>query len=353
MKKILTFVLCALMLFSMLALVGCGKNKKSEENKPATAAAVKFGAGVQSSITATDISDEDGSGTLDASLAAVLVDADGKIVACQLDAVNMVTYFKADNTVTPVEDKALKSKVEQGDAYNMVNYGKGQAIDGGDVKTEWYAQADILESLIIGKTIDEVKALVVNGYRGNDEVIAAGCTIGINDLVLAVEKAVANAKTEVAADAKLSIGVAGQQTVAEASADQNASNKLTANIFIAAVDAESKVLASSTDCVENTFTLKDGKVEMDNTDGLSKRNKGDGYNMVAYGKGSALGGGDVTTEWYAQVDAFDAACVGKTGAEIAGLMATEGEYADRGVDTLMSAGCTVYVSGFVAAAAKI
>ena len=30
--------------------------------------------------------------------------------------------------------------------------------------------------------IDEVKALVVNGYKGNDDVIAAGCTIGINEL---------------------------------------------------------------------------------------------------------------------------------------------------------------------------
>ena len=347
MKKIIAIALSVLMLVSLLT--ACGAEKPAD-----TAKTVKFGAGVQSAITPADATDEkNASGTLDASLAAVLVDADGKIVACQLDAVNMKTEFLADGKVKPVADKDLKSKVEQGAEYNMVNYGKGQAIDGGDVTKEWYQQADILETLVIGKTIAEVKALVVNGYRGNDAVIAAGCTIGINDLVLAVEKAVANATVEVAADAKLSIGVNGQQKVTEASAEANASNKLTANIFIAAVDAAGKVLASSTDCVENTFTLKDGKVEIDNKDGLSKRNKGDGYNMVAYGKGSALGGGDVKTEWYAQVDAFDAACVGKTGAEIAGLMATEGEYAGRGVDTLMAAGCTIYVSGFVAAAAKI
>ena len=347
MKKIIAIALSVLMLVSLLT--ACGAEKPAD-----TAKTVKFGAGVQSAITPADATDEkNASGTLDASLAAVLVDADGKIVACQLDAVNMKTEFLADGKVKPVADKDLTSKVEQGDKYNMVNYGKGQAIDGGDVTKEWYQQADILETLVIGKTIAEVKALVVNGYRGNDAVIAAGCTIGINDLVLAVEKAVANAKTEVAADAKLSIGVKGEQKVTEASAEANASNKLTANIFIAAVDAAGKVLASSTDCVENTFTLKDGKVDIDNKDGLSKRNKGDGYNMVAYGKGKAIDGGDVKNEWYVQANAFDAACVGKTASEIAGLMLTEGQHAGRGVEGLQAAGCTIYVSGFVAAAAKI
>lgn len=346
MKKILAFALCVLMLVSVLT--ACGE-------KPADdAATLKFGAGVQSVFKTADVTaEQNGSGTMDASFAAVLVDADGKIVACELDAVKMETKFDAEGKVTPVADKDLKTKYEQGDAYNMVAYGKGQAIDGGDVKNEWYVQADILEKQIIGKTIDEVKALVVNNYRGNDAVIAAGCTIGINDLVLAVEKAVANAKAEVAADAKLRIGVAGQQAVTEASAEKNAGNKLTANIFIAAVDAAGKVLASSTDCVEYAFSLKDGKVEIDNKDGLSKRNKGDGYNMVAYGKGSALDGGDVKNEWYVQANAFDTACVGKTNAEIAGLMLTEGQHAGRGIDSLQAAGCTIYVSGFVAAAAKI
>ena len=63
--------------------------------------------------------------------------------------------------------------------------------------------------------------------------------------------------------------------------------------------------------------------------------------MVAFG-GSAM-------EWDALADAFVAACVGKTGAEIAGLKADDG----KGVDSLKSAGCTIYVTGFVAAASKI
>ena len=63
--------------------------------------------------------------------------------------------------------------------------------------------------------------------------------------------------------------------------------------------------------------------------------------MVAYGKAAK--------EWFEQAAAFDAACVGKTASEIAGLMAEDG----KGVDELQKAGCTIYVTGFVKAASKI
>lgn len=329
MKKFLVLSLCAMMLVSALALTGCNKQDETPTTEDAT---VKFGAGVYSTLSTADVTeDSNSSGTLDAAFAAVLVDADGKIVACELDAVKMETAFSADGKVTAVADKDLKSKYEQGSEYGMSAYGM----------VEWYEQADALEQQIIGKTLNEVKALVVDGGKGTDAVQTAGCTITINELVLAVEKAVGNANAEVSKNAELRVTAAGQQSAQDADEDNDASNKLTANLFAAAVDADGKVLAASSDCVESTFTLKDGTVSKDNTDSLSKRQKGDSYGMVAYG-GSAK-------EWYAQADAFDAACVGKTGAEIAGLMAEDG----HGVDSLQSAGCTIYVSGFVAAASKI
>ncbi|MBQ7088432.1 MAG: hypothetical protein IJN04_02195 [Clostridia bacterium] len=326
MKKILSFLLCAVMLVSVLT--ACGGNN-NEDNAPAT---LKFGAGVYATLNTKDATDDaNGSGTLDAALAAVLVNADGKIAACELDAMKMETKFSTDGKVTAVADKDLKTKYEQGNDYGMSGIGK----------KEWFEQADALEKVVVGKTIDEVKALVVNNYAGNDEVIAAGCTIGINELILAVDKAVANAKTDVSKDAKLRVTGAGQQTAADATEDKDASNKLTANLFAAAVDASGKVLAASSDCVETTFTLKDGKVSKNNADNRSKRQLGADYGMKSdYGS---------KREWFEHADAFDAACVGKTGAEIAGLMAAD----YKGVDSLQAAGCTIYVSGFVAAASKI
>ena len=162
-------------------------------------------------------------------------------------------------------------------------------------------------------------------------------------MVLAVENAYNNAKAEVAADAKLKLTASSSQEAKEKSdAVKNSTNKLTTNIFAAAVNAEGKVLACSSDCVEATFTLGDnGKVAVDKADGRSKRQQGADYGMVKFGASAK--------EWFEHADAFDAACVGKTAAEIAGLMAED----YKGIDSLKAAGCTIYVSGFVAAASKI
>ena len=54
-------------------------------------------------------------------------------------------------------------------------------------------------------------------------------------------------------------------------------------------------------------------------------------------------------EWNEQAAIFDAQCIGKTAAEVASLKG-ENNY---GSSDLQSAGCTVLVNGFVAAASKI
>ena len=166
MKKIFAIALSVLMLVSLLT--ACGAEKPAD--KPAT---LKFGAGVQSAITPADATAEkNASGTLDASLAAVLVDADGKIVACQLDAVNMKTEFLADGKVKPVADKDLKSKVEQGNEYNMVNYGASDK--------EWFEQAAGFAAYVTGKTPADVAGIAVDeGTKPTDADLTASCTIAI------------------------------------------------------------------------------------------------------------------------------------------------------------------------------
>ncbi len=67
---------------------------------------------------------------------------------------------------------------------------------------------------------------------------------------------------------------------------------------------------------------------------------GANYNMAAYG--ADLNGDGEVKEWFEQADAFEAACVGKTATEIAGLEA-EG----YGVEDVQKAGCTIGVTGFV------
>ena len=69
--------------------------------------------------------------------------------------------------------------------------------------------------------------------------------------------------------------------------------------------------------------------------------------MSAYGQD--LNGDGVVKEWNEQAAIFDAACLGKTVNEVKALMGAD----SYGTADLQTAGCTISISGFVAAAAKI
>ena len=330
MKKTLVLVMCLILALSAV-LVGCGEKK--DEAKVET---LKFGYGVNiGAPTATAATaDKDGSGKIDVTVAAVTVDADGKIVACALDTASNTVGFTADGKA--VANTEFKTKYEMGKDYNMVAYG--------GAKKEWFEQADAFEKLVAGKTLDEVKALVGEDNKGNDEVVNAGCTIMIHEFVGAIEKAYSVAgKSNVTANDTLKVTAATEQTCTDATADKDGSNKVSTTVFAAAVDADGKVVAAISDCVEITFTFDTkGASTLDTTKAIiSKREAGTNYGMVAYG--------GAKKEWFEQADAFDGACIGKTASEIAGFVAEDG----KGVADIKDAGCTIYVTGFVKAASKI
>lgn len=330
MKRSLALILCVVLALSVV-LTGCAS--KPDASKADT---LQFGFGVYTSApAATDATaDKDGSGKLDITFAAITVDADGKIVACDLDTASNSIAFTADGKAVAATE--FKTKYEQGNDYNMVTYG-------GAAK-EWYEQADAFETVVAGKTLEEVTALVGEDKKGNSDVIAAGCTIMINEFVAAIEKAyVAAADSNVTAEDTLKVTAYTEATGTDATADKDGSNKVATTVFGAAVDANGKVVAAASDCVELAFTFDTkGASTLDTTKAvLSKKEQGTNYGMVAYG-GAAK-------EWFEQAAAFDAACVGKTATEIAGLVAEDG----KGVADLQTAGCTIYVTGFVKAASKI
>ena len=329
MKKILTLTLCMLMLVSTV-LVGCSKTG-SGDSADATA---KFGCGIYvTAPTTTDATeDKDGAGKVDVTIAAITVDENGKIVSCQLDTASNTVNYTADGKC--VANEEFKTKYEIGADYNMVAYG--------GASKEWFEQADAFEAFVAGKTLDEVKALVAEGNKGTEEVINAGCTIMINEFVNAIAKAFDNVSAEVKADSALKINVVTEQTCTDATEDKDGSNKIAVNIFAAACDSEGKVVAATSDCVEVEFKFDTkGASTLDTTkDVLTKKEQGADYGMVAYG-GAAK-------EWFEQAEAFDSVCIGKTAEEIAGLIADDG----KGVSEVQTAGCTIYVSGFVKAASK-
>ena len=326
MKKLICIVLSVLMLATAVAFVGCDK-------APAT---LKMGLGVYTATptTADASEDKDGQGKVAITAAVITVDAEGKVVACQLDTADLTVKFTADGKA--VANDGFKTKYEQGKDYNMVTYG-------GAAK-EWFEQADAFEAFVVGKTLDEIKALVAEGNKGTDAVIGAGCTIMIHEFVGAIEKAFANlADSTATAESALKLGMNVEQTTADATEEKDGYNQVETTVFAAAVDAEGKVLVAASDCVQVKFTFNaTGASTLDTTKAISsKREAGANYGMVAYG-GAAK-------EWFEQADAFNALCVGKTATEIKALCAAD----NYGTDEVKTAGCTILVNGLTKAAAKI
>lgn len=330
MKKLLCVTLCILMVVSM---VGCTGGKEES---------LKFGLGVYTEVSkaANAEEDTDGQGKTTSNFAVVTVDAAGKIVACQIDTADFTVAYTADGKA--VASDSFATKYELGDNYNMKAYG-GSAL-------EWYEQADAFETVVCGKTLDEVKALVAEGNKGTDEVINAGCTITVDAFVRAVEKAYNNAvASEATASATLKLAAYTQQSCADATEEKDGQNQLETTFVAAAVDAEGKVVAFASDCVQVKFTFDaNGASTYDLSKAVvSKKEAGANYGMSQYG--ADLNGDGVVKEWNEQAAAFDAACIGKTVAEIGSLMNAD----TYPVADLQTAGCTISVNGFVKAASKL
>lgn len=339
MKKILSLLLSIAMLAMMFTLAGCGE--KADDTK------LKFGMGVYSTMDKTAGADGEtqGAGEATVNVAAVLMDEQGKILKCVIDATDNTVNFTSDGKA--VKAAEFKTKYELGDNYGMKKY--GQDVNGDGVVKEWYEQVEAFIGLVEGKTYEEVKGLVGSENKGNDDVINAGCTITIADFIYAIEKAVKNATDSGASkDDALNIGIVSTQAeTKDASEEANGSTGFDVSIVASAVGKDGKVTATASDVVSAEFTFDTkGATSADKCSLVSKRDAGDKYGMASYGQD--LNGDGTVKEWYAQADEFNKAVVGKTADEIAALALDTG----YGVDELQTAGCTINVADMVKAAVK-
>ena len=287
---------------------------------------LKLGLGVVVSADASNATaDRNGEGEADVTVAAVLVDKDGKIVKVVIDVMQLTLEYTINGEA--FANTEFKSKQEWGDDYGMKNPIYGSA-------KEWYEHAAIFCNAVVGKTVADIA-----GVGSSSELATAGCTIYVGDFVKAVEKAVNNAKASNAtAESALKIGMSVEQSTADATAYINGSNKADTTIVAVAMNGEIVVSAFS-DCVSVSFGFdKNGTSIFDATAEIkTKHELGDDYGMKNPSWGSAK-------EWYEHANAFDAACAGKTVAQIAGLV---------GDADLIAAGCTIRIDGFIAAVGNL
>ena len=177
MKKILTIALATALLLAVastaMAATGLG-SVTSVKLTPATA-------------------DKAGSVSVNTTMCAVTLDDAGKIVAVKFDVVQPKAAFDAAGAASGELNAAPQTKKELKEGYGML---KASAIG-----KEWYEQAAVLEDWCIGKTLEEVLGMKTFD-RGDgshtmvpDEAdLKAGCTITVGDYLIALEKAVADAK---------------------------------------------------------------------------------------------------------------------------------------------------------------
>ena len=280
---------------------------------------------------------------INATIATVVLDNNGVIVACKIDAVQN-KYTVTDS----VAFTNLLTKKELGYDYNMAAF--GHSLIGNATVKEWFEQAAAFEAWCVGKTLAQVEAMETqtmdNGYviSADQDLLAAGCTISITDFIDAVVKAGNDEQSMTfTTDGEIVLGL-GVNSADNGSAGDDFEATVKMNIDYAAVaSVDGVIVATLNDATQPQVKLEDGDVT--GTDKLiSKRELKEGYNMAAYG--SDNNGDGIVKEWYIQSAELSKYLVGKTIAEVAALETTlvNGHYISTD-DALLTAGCTMQITG--------
>lgn len=353
MKKTISLILLLCMVF---ALAACGGTETPAATEaPAEDAATEAPAEDAAEAPAEDAGTEAtytlgmgvvsnfdssaaGNAQIDTTFAAIVTDADGKIVSCRLDvAQNKMNV--ADGLVTTGNE--YPTKMEKGTDYGMAPVSS--------IGAEWDAQAKAFEEFVVGKTVDEVVALetVLNESGHNvavDETLFAGCTMDIVDFKAAVEKAGSDAwaVTFTTADA-FTLGVAAITDDADSTAptaDADGVVKMYTEFGAAVVGADGTILAALNDAIQPNITVDPaGEIVATEYKG-TKRELGADYGMAPV---SAIG-----AEWDAQSAAFSQFVVGKTADEVAALETQESNGHNVAVDETLYASCSMDITGMMA-----
>lgn len=166
-----------------------GTNGNGTGNTGSSSNGLSTGVGVITSIASSKGADDSsGTAAVDTVIVAVTIDAQDRIVGCYIDTAQTKVNFSKDGKLETPLDTEFKTKQELGSSYGM------GAVSG--IGKEWYEQADAFADYIKGKTLEEVKGMALTETGApKDADIASSVTIKVGDYILALEKAVANAKS--------------------------------------------------------------------------------------------------------------------------------------------------------------
>ena len=289
MKKIVSLALVLVLVLAAFAFVACDtkENNNNDDDKDNTPAEKTYTLAI-----GVVVSPSTAKATVTETVAAIVTDANGKIVLCKVDCIE----YAALNRSGEFDTTAPTSKVALGENYVMP-------------AGSWATQVANLEKFVVGKTQAEVAEVVANGYAA-DADLKASCSFYIADLTKAIDNAF-KSEHKVTFTSTATAFTAGLSAAGSVADNSDATNdaKFTAD-FCAAVLADGKVVAAIIDTAEaSVVNVTEEGAESIAFDG-TKREQGDAYAMNS-------------GAWYAQADAYAKSAVGKTASDIATL-ATEG-----------------------------
>ncbi|MBQ7873570.1 MAG: hypothetical protein IJ306_00200 [Oscillospiraceae bacterium] len=303
-----------------------------------TAATYTLGMGINVS-TASSV---EGTAQTDATVAVVVLDAEGKIVSVQIDCAQ-TKLSTVDGVLGDLAECDTRSKNTKKEDYGMA------AVMG---VPEWYVQVDALEEALVGMTAEEVAAIELVEHNGhnvalNDEVIYAACTMDLTGFKAAIAKACADeyAKEFTAENWTLGLGVVTDVTSStDATADANGTAAFYTE-FAGVVYAEDGTIVTSLLDVIQVKVGFDATGAMTNAADYdanfkSKKELKEGYGMQGV---SAIG-----LEWMDQATNFEAAIVGMTAEEVAAIATVESNGHQVPADEALHAACSMDITGFQA-----
>ena len=297
---------------------------------------------------------------VDATVATVVLDKDGKIVACRLDvAQNKVDVTDGFVTVPG----SFKTKMELGSAYGMAGSAWSSDNDGDGRILEWNEQAKAFEAWCVGKTVAQVEALGAeenlqnahdHWFTKDEALLSAGCTIQIGDFVGAVVKACNDEfKVSFQSEGNFTLGL-GVDSYDDGSVDADAENGtvMVYSDMAAVVIDNGIIVASLNDAIQPKISFDvAGEITAKTFNG-TKRELKEGYGMEGNAWSSDNDGDGRILEWYKQSAAFSAHVAGKTVAQVEALGAEENlqnanNHWFTKDEALLSAGCTIQISAIV------
>jgi uncharacterized protein YuzE len=336
MKRVMLVVL-AIMLVSAIAvtaadapiaLIGLGHVISISSSKDATE-------------TATAV------GQVDTVMAAVAFDINGKVVKVSID--NAQTKVNFDKAMKVSSDVAVapQTKVEVKEGYGMAKVST--------IKLEWYQQMANFEKWLIGKNINEIKALKVKARDASHTNVpdipelTSLVTITVQDYIAAVSDAWNNAIAVKAGGVKFGLGQ-NVSIKSSKSATDTATAVAQVDCVMAATlfDAAGKVVETIVDNGQTKVNFdKSGKVTSDKTAGnKTKKEVKEGYGMAKVST--------IKLEWYQQMENFEAWMAGKTIAEIQALKVKTRDASHTNVPDVpeLTSLVTITVQDYIAAVAE-